>query len=173
MSPPRSVPQMRLALGNRVVTSLFIAGAFVCLVSCSDRGSLIGNAVVLAAGSWSGDIAIDGVDARVPVRPVRGQLLSLSWNGTPLRRVTRCRRCYMVPWDDGTVLVGATVEDAGFDERTTVAGVRDLLDAACELVPHAWTCSFRGARVGLRPATPDDRPTSVRPDPAEGFRTDA
>ena len=41
MSPPRSVPQMRLALGNRVVTSLFIAGAFVCLVSCSDRGSLI------------------------------------------------------------------------------------------------------------------------------------
>ena len=99
-----------------------------------------------------------GSAARLPVRPVRGQLLYLAWNGTPLRRVTWGRRCYMVPWDDGTVLVGATVEEAGFDERTTVAGVRDLLDAACDLVPRAWTAGFRGARVGLRPATPDDLP---------------
>ncbi len=62
-----------------------------------------------------------------------------------------------MPWDDGTVLVGATVEDAGFDERTTVAGVRDLLEAACELVPHAWTPRSRRTR---RPAagTPDQLP---------------
>ena len=124
----------------------------------TDRGSLSGNAVVLAAGSWSGDIAIDGVAARVPVRPVRGQLLSLAWTGAPLRRVTWSRRCYLVPWDDGTLLVGATVEEAGFDERATVAGVRDLLDAVSDLVPHAWSAGFRGARVGLRPATPDDLP---------------
>ncbi|HMB81716.1 MAG TPA: FAD-dependent oxidoreductase, partial [Vicinamibacterales bacterium] len=54
----------------------------------TDRGSLTSNAVVLAAGSWSGEIAIDGVSATVPVRPVRGQLLHLGWTGTPLRRVT-------------------------------------------------------------------------------------
>ena len=124
----------------------------------TDRGSLASNAVVLAAGSWSGQIAIDGVHATVPVRPVRGQLLHLGWTGTPLRRVTWSGRCYFVPWDDGTLLVGATVEEAGFDERTTVSGVRDLLDAACEIVPHAWTAGFRGARVGLRPATVDDLP---------------
>jgi glycine oxidase len=124
----------------------------------TDRGSLTGNAVVIAAGSWSGEIAIDDVTARVPVRPVRGQLLTLGWTGTPLRRVTWSSRCYLVPWDDGTLLVGATVEDAGFDERATVAGVRDLLDAATELVPHAWGAGFRGARVGLRPATSDDLP---------------
>lgn len=123
----------------------------------TDRGSLTGNAVVLAAGSWCADIVVGG-DARVPVRPVRGQLLYLGWTGTALRRVTWSRRCYLVPWEDGTVLVGATVEDAGFDERATVAGVRDLLDAACETVPHAWTAAFRGARVGLRPATPDELP---------------
>ncbi len=64
----------------------------------------------------------------------------------------------MVPWDDGTLLVGATVEDAGFDERATVAGVRDLLEAACDLVPHAWTAGFLGARVGLRPASGDGLP---------------
>jgi len=124
----------------------------------TDRGSLTSGAVVIAAGSWSGEIAIDGIAARVPVRPVRGQLLTLAWTGTPLRRVTWSSRCYLVPWDDGTLLVGATVEEAGFDERTTTGGVRDLLDAACALLPDARRASFIRARVGLRPATPDDLP---------------
>lgn len=128
------------------------------LVVETDRGTLSTDAVVLAAGSWSGDIEVNGLSARLPVRPVRGQLLYLSWPGTPLRRVTWTHRCYLVPWDDGTVLVGATMEEAGFDERVTVAGVRDLLESACELVPHAWSAGFRGARVGLRPGTPDDLP---------------
>ena len=124
----------------------------------TDRGSLTGTAVVLAAGSWSADVKVDGVRTPLPVRPVRGQLLVLGWPGTPLRRVTWSSRCYLVPWDDGTLLVGATVEEAGFDERTTVAGVRDLLEAVSDLVPHAWTAGFRTARVGLRPATVDGLP---------------
>jgi len=124
----------------------------------TERGPLAGNAVVVAAGSWSGRIEIDGLEAPPPVRPVRGQLLHLGWSGTSLRRVTWSDRCYLVPWEDGTVLLGATMEEAGFDERVTVAGVRDLLEAACELVPHAWTSGFLGARVGLRPATPDELP---------------
>jgi glycine oxidase len=128
------------------------------MLVATERGTLTGSAVVLAAGSWSGQIEITGIAARVPVRPVRGQLLRLAWNGPALRRVTWSDRCYLVPWDDGTLLVGATAEEAGFDERATVAGVRDLLEAACELVPHAWTASFSGARVGLRPGTPDDLP---------------
>jgi glycine/D-amino acid oxidase-like deaminating enzyme len=94
----------------------------------------------------------------VPVRPVRGQLLYLAWSGAPLRRVTWSSGCYLVPWEDGTLLVGATVEEAGFDERTTVEGVRGLLDAVCAIVPHACTAAFTGARVGLRPATIDNLP---------------
>ena len=77
------------------------------------------------------------------------------WNGPPLRRVIWGERCYLVPWDDGTLLVGATMEEAGFDERTTVAGVRDLLEAVCDLVPGAWSASFLGARAGLRPTSAD------------------
>jgi len=50
------------------------------------------------------------------------------------------------------------VEEAGFDERATVAGVRDLLEAACDFVPRSWAAGFRGARVGLRPGTPDALP---------------
>jgi glycine oxidase len=121
----------------------------------TDRGPLAGSAVVLAAGSWSGRIDIAGLTARAPVRPIRGQLVRLSWNGSVLRRVVWSDRCYLVPWDDGTVLVGATMEDAGFDERTTVAGVRDLLEAACEVTPAAWTAALVDARAGLRPASSD------------------
>jgi glycine oxidase len=124
----------------------------------TDRGPLNGDAVVLAAGSWSGTIAIEGAPGRVPVRPIRGQLLQLAWTGPALRRVTWGERCYLVPWGDGTLLVGATVEDVGFDERTTVAGVAGLLAAASELVPHVEAASFIGARAGLRPGTPDELP---------------
>jgi glycine oxidase len=121
----------------------------------TDRGPLAGSAIVLAAGSWSGRIEIAGLPARAPVRPIRGQLLRLSWKGPMLRRVVWSERCYLVPWDDGTLLVGATMENAGFDERTTVAGVRDLLEAACDIAPGAWTAGFVDARAGLRPATTD------------------
>ena len=94
----------------------------------------------------------------VPVRPVRGQLLHLGWSGTPIARITWGEGCYLVPWRDGTLLVGATVEDAGFDERTTVAGVRQLLDAVCSLLPNASTANFLSARAGLRPGSPDALP---------------
>jgi len=112
---------------------------------------------VLAAGSWSGKIEIAGARA-LPVRPVRGQLLQLSSDSPPLKRVTWGSGCYLVPVGERTILVGATVEDVGFDERTTVAGVRDLLDAATDLIPGLWQQAFVEARVGLRPATPDELP---------------
>ncbi len=124
----------------------------------TERGPLAANAVVLAGGCWSSQIEIAGASASVPVRPVRGQLLQLAWSGPPLRRITWGPRCYLVPWDNGTLLVGATVEEAGYDERTTAAGVRDLLEAVCDLLPHAWTAGFVEARVGLRPANADELP---------------
>lgn len=117
--------------------------------------------VVVAAGSWTGQIVAEE-NAGAAVRPVRGQLLRLGWRGTPLNHVIWGPHCYAVPWRDGTVLVGATVEDVGFDERATAAGVRDLLDAVSELLPEAWRATFIEARVGLRPATLDGLPVIGR-----------
>jgi glycine oxidase len=112
------------------------------------------STVVVAAGSWSQTLTRDGP----PVKPIRGQLVRLVWKGPPLNHILWGERCYIVPWKRGTVLVGATVEDVGFDERATVAGVRELVDAATELVPHSSSASFVEVRVGLRPATPDGLP---------------
>ena len=117
--------------------------------------------VVVAAGCWTGQIDIDGLPP-LPIRPVRGQLLQLAWPGDPLKRIAWGPNCYIVPSAPHSVLVGATVEEAGFNERTTVAGIRDLLDAAADLVPEIWQAGFTAARVGLRPATPDHMPVIGR-----------
>ena len=115
------------------------------------------ESAVVAAGSWSGHVEIDGASP-VPIRPVRGQLLHLGWPAPPLKRVVWAPDCYLVPWSDGSVLAGATSEEVGFDERATVAGVRELIDAAQRVTPEVSKASFKEARVGLRPATPDELP---------------
>ena len=128
-------------------------------VSAGDR-RLEGDDVIVAAGCWSGRLRIDGVPA-LPVRPVRGQLLHLQWAPGEVRapsRVVWAPECYAVPWSDGSVLVGATMEDVGFDERTTLAGVAQLSAAVTALLPSAAQATMIEARVGLRPASSDGVP---------------
>lgn len=126
-------------------------------IQTEDGTSWRGERAVIAAGSWTGLLGMED-GAAGAIQPIRGQLLRLHWRGAPLSHIVWGPDCYIVPWQDSTILVGATVEDVGFDERTTAAGVRDLLDAACELLPGAWGATFIEARVGLRPATADGLP---------------
>ena len=115
------------------------------------------DAVIVAAGSWSSDLA----NLRVrpsPVRPIRGQLIRLRTDRRLMSRVLWGSRCYVVPWRDGSVLVGATVEDVGFDETATAAGVRQLLDGGMELLPVLERAAFEEVRVGLRPMASDELP---------------
>ena len=133
------------------------AGEQGVTVSTEDGTSWPAGQAVIAAGSWTGLLGVDDEEPHA-VYPVRGQSLRLHWQGAPLRHIVWGADCYVVPWQDNTVLVGATVEDVGFDERTTAAGVRDLLEAVCELLPEAWRATFIEARVGLRPATRDRLP---------------
>jgi glycine oxidase len=158
----------RLASDTRVVSIAPTADRRV--VVTTGNGPSVADRVILAGGSWSGQIRIDGVADPVAVKPVRGQLLHLAWPTTqPLRHVLWGADCYLVPWLNGRVLVGATVEDAGFDERATAAGVRDLLEAGGALVPHLWQASFEEVRVGLRPASPDGLPIVGNSDAVSGL----
>jgi glycine oxidase len=120
-------------------------------------GTIATDVVVLAAGSWSGGIPMPPAP-EAPVRPVRGQLLQLRFERPPLTRVVWGAGGYLVPWEDGRLLVGATVEDVGFDEGVTPAGIEELLARAAALLPGAGDARCEGARAGLRPATPDELP---------------
>ena len=117
-------------------------------------GLLESDAVILAAGCWSGRVA----PMTPPVRPVRGQLLHLHFNQRPISRVVWGPECYLVPWRNGAMLVGATVEEAGFDETATAAGVTRLLGASADLLTAMPQARFEAVRVGLRPGTPDELP---------------
>ena len=95
-----------------------------------------------------------------------------TWRGRPLNRCVMCCGAAIATSCPGWAveyLVGATVEDAGFDERATAAGVRDLLEAGCSLVPHLWQASFTEVRVGLRPASPDGLPIVGRSSAVPGL----
>jgi len=124
-----------------------------CVVQ-SSAGRLESDAVVVAAGSWSGCVP----PLKSPVRPVRGQLLHLHFEKRPLSRVVWGTDCYLVPWRDGSLLVGATVEEVGFDESATAAGVTRLLESSAELVTTMPEARFDAVRIGLRPGTPDELP---------------
>jgi glycine oxidase len=113
--------------------------------------------VVLAAGSWSSMITVQDAD-QVPVKPIRGQLIQLQTDPGLIHRVIWGPDGYLVPWPDGSVLVGSTVEDVGFDERHTDDAVAKLRAAAATLVPSLANARISSVRTGLRPKGPDDLP---------------
>ena len=111
--------------------------------------------VIVASGAWARLLDLEDA-VRLPVRPIKGQLLRL--RGLRPSRVIWAPSCYVVPQATGDLLLGATMEDAGFDQRTTVGGVSRLLAAAIALVPSIAQGEFVEARAGLRPATADNLP---------------
>jgi glycine oxidase len=125
----------------------------------SPEGFVPASHVINAAGAWAG--ALPGVpeSAVVPVTPVKGQMLALSMSGTAyVSRTLWVPGAYLVPRDDGRLLVGATVEDAGFDVRVTAEGVRALLDAAVRALPAIGDLALAETWAGLRPGSPDGLP---------------
>ena len=114
------------------------------------------GAVVVAAGAWTGSLG----DHAPPVRPVKGQIAALRAPDPALApaHVIRSPRCYLLARDDGRVVLGATMEERGFDMTTTVDGVFRLLEAAREVLPDVGELEWAGVRAGLRPGTPDNLP---------------
>ena len=149
------IPQHGYVGATALTSALVDAGArhgVSFVVEQVERIDQISGTVIVAAGSWSGSLS------RAPVRPIRGQLLHLRFAEPPIERIVWGTRVYLVPWQDGSVLVGATSEDVGFDENPTAEDTRYLLDRAAELVPAVRDARVEDVRVGLRPATGDELP---------------
>ena len=116
--------------------------------------------VVIAAGPWSAGIPGLPEAARVPLRPVKGQILGLRDPSGPglLERVIRMQPGYLVPRGDGRYVLGATVEERGFDTTVTAGAVFELLRDAIELVPGVGEFVVEELMAGIRPGTPDNAP---------------
>jgi len=127
-------------------------------VRVEDDTTMSAGKVVVAAGAWSQ--TIDGLGDALPVRPVKGQLLHLVDRSgrPPFEHNVRGLDAYLLARGDGRVVLGATVEEQGFDTFPTGAGVRTLLRDGHELVPGIDDLDLAEIAVGLRPGTPDNAP---------------
>ena len=122
----------------------------------TDKGVIPASIVVLAAGAWTAQI--QGLQPQIPVSPRKGQILSLGMPGRTFRHMVRWGRTYAVPRPNGELIVGATVEDVGFDRNLTPAGVGQLLNAVQEMSKDAARYPIHEMWTGLRPSTPDELP---------------
>jgi len=109
-------------------------------------GALRGDAVVLAAGAWTGAL-LHTLGIHAPIEPVRGQILVLSDLPRPVRHIVTSLIGYLVPRANGTALLGATREHVGFDLRTTAEGMRHLLQTLERLFPTLINATVQGQMV--------------------------
>lgn len=139
------------------VTGLDVRGGRVTGVVLGDR-VVAADQVVLAAGAWSR--LVPGQASPPPVRPVKGQMMSLSMDpANPLlTHVVWAPKCYLVPRADGTLIIGATTEEKGFDSQMTAGGVLALLDAAWRALPGVEELPVKEMWTGHRPGCRDDAP---------------
>ena len=128
------------------------------IVALQDGGVVEADKVVVAAGAWAHSLG--GVGEKLRVRPVKGQLLHLSDRSgrAPFEHNVRGLDAYLLARSDGRVVLGATVEEQGFDVSPTGAGVRTLLRDGHELIPGIDDLDLVEVAVGLRPGSPDNAP---------------
>ncbi|CAN5872888.1 glycine oxidase ThiO [soil metagenome] len=127
--------------------------------------------IVVCAGAWTRLLMANNLPAPAvpPIRPVKGQLLSLTMSPLlKLSYVIRTRRVYLVPKLDGRLVIGATSEDVGFDTQLTAGGLLELLRDAWEAVPGVYDLPVRESWAGLRPASRDHAPV-LGPTPLSGL----
>ena len=164
-------PRMLVAALSRVfdgelrraqVTGLRVEGERVTGVLTQD-GAIAANAVVVAAGVHVAKLDMPE-HARVPVRPVKGQVLRLrDPRGAGLvERTIRGDHAYLVPRGDGHYVLGATMEERGWDTAPTAGGVYELLRDMSEMIPGVFELEIEELIAGLRPATPDNLPAIGR-----------
>lgn len=175
VDPRLVVSALRRACENEGVELREHAGADSVELDPSGRrvvgiGQVQAENVVVAAGAWSGEVAGLPAHAAVSVRPVKGQIMRLRdpAGAGMLDRVVRFHGGYLVPRGDGRYVLGATMEERGFEPDPTIGGVYELLRDAHELVPGVSELHIEELGVGYRPGTPDNVPM-IGPGALEGL----
>ncbi|HEY7680653.1 MAG TPA: glycine oxidase ThiO [Terriglobia bacterium] len=132
-----------------------------------ENGRIAASRVVNAAGAWAGGLRVPGI-APAPVRPVKGHMLALQGPTDLLRHVVRGHNVYLVPRSGGRIVVGSTMEEAGFDKTPRAAPLTRLLSAAQRVCPALEQSAVAEFWAGLRPASSDGLPL-LGPTELEGY----
>jgi glycine oxidase ThiO len=143
-------------LTGEAVTSLRQRGGRASGVETA-RGKYDAPVVINCAGAWAAQIDT-GSAAAAATRPVKGQMAAVRPATPVLRHVVRTPKVYLIPRSDGRIVIGATVEEAGFDKHTDPAVIQRLHDAAAEILPELGEAKIEEAWAGLRPGSPDGMP---------------
>jgi glycine oxidase len=139
---------------GEAATGIEVEGGRATAVTAANTKFAAG-AIVNCAGAWAAQVG----PVQLPVKPIRGQMLSLiPARRDVLRHVVRSGECYIVPRSDGRVVIGSTLEDAGFDKRTDAATIQRLHQAATRAIPALAEARLHEDWAGLRPASSDDLP---------------
>jgi len=166
----RGLEQRGARIETAAVTGLARGGSGEIAGATTATGVFHAPAVVAAPGAEAGVAEWLPESVRPPVRPVKGQVVEL--RGDPddpaCSRILGSERVYIAPRPDGRLILGATVEEMGFDRRVTGGGVHELLREAYRLLPDVAEMEFLGAIAGLRPGTPDNVPV-IGPAGIEGL----
>ncbi len=144
---------------NKGVKGIDIKNGKVKSVKLQNGEQIEGTKFVLAAGCWSAQI--QGIPEKwiPPVRPVRGQIIALKMEAPNiLNKVLYAPHAYLAPKSDGRLMIGATMEEMGFDTCNTAGGIRDLLQGAWEAVPGVAEMQIMEISAGLRPGSRDNAP---------------
>lgn len=155
---------------QRPVKEILVQGGRARGVVLEDGTTESADSIVLAAGAWSRGIGGLPPDRRPPVRPIKGQMFALRMDPSAplLNHVLWAPGAYLVPRRDGRLIVGATVEEKGFDKTITAGGLLTLLEAAWRAIPAVEELSVEEIWVGHRPGSRDDAPI-LGPGPLEGL----
>ena len=142
------------------VAGLLVSQRTVDGVALAGGERLAAEHVVVAAGAWCAQLEGVPASAWVPVHPVKGQILRMRDPAGPglLTRALRMRGGYVVPRGDGRYVLGATMEERGFDTTVTAGAIFELLREAVELLPGVAELAIEELSAGLRPGTPDNAP---------------
>ncbi len=142
-----------ISSGTAVIDFIFSDGRIAGVIT--DKTKYPAPCVVNCAGAWSGSLPV----LRLPTRPVKGQMLAVARaHHNLIRHVIRTPDVYLVPRTNGRILIGSTLEEAGFDKRTDANTIQRMHRAAIRLVPALNEALTLEAWAGLRPGTPDDLP---------------
>lgn len=146
----------QFALGTEVV-GVVRSGSRVAGVRTAQGETISCQRLVIAGGAWSASCG-EWLDLTIPIVPMKGQILSLAQPEPALQHIMFSDDLYFVPKLDGTIFVGATVEQVGFDKRLTAGGISWLLNCAIRLIPALEQATIARMWSGLRPWSQDSQP---------------